>query len=125
MREALVDFRDAVLQKLSLKFRCILVGHDLVIITVDDQRRHGDGLEVVGLLGLRAGLDTIIMRNGRPEGGGARISAWTADRIDPADRERFVEITEAGLTDLHEGNFARCQVRLTEFAAWRKVWEAR
>lgn len=55
----------------------------------------------------------------------ARIGAWAADRIDPADRERFVEITEAELTGLHEGNFARYQVRPTEFAAWRKVWEAR
>lgn len=52
------------------------------------------------------------------------IAAWVGDRIDPADRERFVEIIEAELTGLHEGNFARYQIRPSEFAAWRKVWDA-
>lgn len=53
-----------------------------------------------------------------------RIATWAAERIDPADRERFVEITEAELIGLHEGNFARYQIRPSEFSAWRKVWEA-
>nr|WP_275593259.1 Fic family protein [Rhizobium gallicum] len=55
----------------------------------------------------------------------ARIAAWAADRIDPADSGRFVEVTEAELMGLHEGNFARYQIRPSEFAAWRKVWEAK
>ncbi|OWK24199.1 hypothetical protein AJ87_23350 [Rhizobium yanglingense] len=55
----------------------------------------------------------------------ARIATWAADRIDPADSGRFVEVTEAELTGLHEGNFARYQIRPSEFAAWRKVWEAK
>jgi hypothetical protein len=31
----------------------------------------------------------------------ARINAWAVDRIDLADRERFIEVTEAELTNLH------------------------
>jgi hypothetical protein len=31
---------------------------------------------------------------------------------------------EAELASLHEGNFARYQIRPSEFAAWRRVWEA-
>lgn len=45
--------------------------------------------------------------------------------ISDADSGRFVEVTEAELTGLHEGNFARYQIRPSEFAAWRKVWEAK
>lgn len=67
--------------------------------------------------------DVLRAKAGRKEVS-TRIAAWAADRIDPADRERFVEITEAELTGLHEGNFARYQVRPSEFAAWREVWEA-
>lgn len=68
--------------------------------------------------------DLIRGRTGRKEAV-AGIAAWAAERVDPADRGRFVEITEAELAGLHEGNFARYQIRPSEFAAWRKVWEAR
>ena len=36
-----------------------------------------------------------------------------------AERERFREIAESELLGLHEGNFARYQIRPSEFAAWR------
>jgi hypothetical protein len=51
--------------------------------------------------------------------------AWSKKEIDPGDRERFVEIAEAELIGLHEGNYARYRIRPSEFAAWRQVWEAR
>jgi len=37
-------------------------GHDLVIITTDDQGRNVAALEVVGLLGLGEGLDAVVGR---------------------------------------------------------------
>jgi hypothetical protein len=55
----------------------------------------------------------------------AHIADWAAERINSADRERFVEIAEAELTGLHEGNFARYRIRPSEFSAWREVWEAK
>jgi hypothetical protein len=55
----------------------------------------------------------------------ARVAAWSNREIDSGDRERFAEIVEAELIGLHEGNFARYQIRPSEFAAWRQVWEAR
>jgi hypothetical protein len=55
----------------------------------------------------------------------ARIAAWSKKEISPDDRQRFVEIVEAELTSLHEGNFARYRIRPSEFAAWRQVWDAR
>jgi len=39
-----------------------------------------------------------------------------------ADQEKFVEVAETELLSLHEGNFARYQIRPTEFAAWRAQW---
>jgi len=37
----------------------------------------------------------------------------------------FREIAEDELLALHEGNFARYQVRPSEFQAWQQVWEAK
>ncbi|WP_420963909.1 Fic family protein [Brucella sp. IR073] len=55
----------------------------------------------------------------------AHIADWATERINSADRERFVEIAEAELTGLHEGNFARYRIRPSEFSGWREVWEAK
>jgi hypothetical protein len=53
----------------------------------------------------------------------AHLSAWTLEHIDPKERERFRETAERELLSLHEGNFARYQVRPSEFAAWQEVWD--
>ena len=53
------------------------------------------------------------------------LSQWTEQNIAPDDRERFREMVEAELLGLHEGNFARYQIRPTEFAAWQAVWAAK
>jgi hypothetical protein len=53
----------------------------------------------------------------------ARIAAWSQKEIDLKDRRRFIELAEAELTNLHEGNFARYRIRPAEFAAWWQVWE--
>ena len=52
----------------------------------------------------------------------ARVGTWTAEHIEPEERERFREIAETELLSLHEGNFARYQIRPSEFATWREVW---
>jgi hypothetical protein len=52
----------------------------------------------------------------------AHISSWAADHIDALDRERFREIAEGELLGLHEGNFARYQIRPAEFRAWQLTW---
>ncbi|MEQ1715524.1 MAG: hypothetical protein ABL907_06005, partial [Hyphomicrobium sp.] len=49
----------------------------------------------------------------------AHIAAWIAENIDPADRPQFRETAESELLSLHEGNFARYQIRPSEFEAWR------
>jgi DNA-binding HxlR family transcriptional regulator len=50
------------------------------------------------------------------------IAAWTKKNITEDERPRFQELAETELINLHEGNFARYQVRPTEFKAWQEVW---
>ena len=65
----------------------------------------------------------------------AKLQRWQAklpkhrtrpEPIVPADDvDRFVAITIAELKQLHEGNIARYQLRLSEFAAWKKTLDQR
>lgn len=52
----------------------------------------------------------------------AHVAAWAAENIDAPERARFREVAESELLALHEGNFARYQIRPSEFAAWQQVW---
>jgi Fic family protein len=52
----------------------------------------------------------------------AHVRTWTREHIDEQERDRFQEIAERELLGLHEGNFARYQIRPSEFTAWRESW---
>ena len=52
----------------------------------------------------------------------AHIRGWADNNLAPDERERFREMAESELLDLHEGNYARYAVRPAEFAAWQQVW---
>ena len=54
----------------------------------------------------------------------AYVAAWVENNhIPDADREKFRDMAEAELVSLHEGNFARYQIRPSEFEAWQQVWK--
>ena len=53
----------------------------------------------------------------------AFITAWVEKNgITEAEREKFRDMAESELVSLHEGNFARYQIRPSEFEAWQQVW---
>jgi len=52
----------------------------------------------------------------------ARILDWSQKNVEPAERAQFREVAESELLGLHEGNFARYQLRPAEFHAWQKAW---
>jgi hypothetical protein len=52
----------------------------------------------------------------------AHVAAWAQEHIDPPDRDRFREVTEDELLSLHEGNFARYQIKPSDFKEWQQVW---
>src|SRR3984957_16315631 len=54
------------------------------------------------------------------------IVAWVEKNgIPEAEQEKFRDMAESELVSLHEGNFARYQIRPSEFEAWQKVWGER
>jgi hypothetical protein len=53
----------------------------------------------------------------------AHLRNWTQKHVDAEEREQFQETAESELLSLHEGNFARYQIRPSEFEAWREVWK--
>jgi hypothetical protein len=56
----------------------------------------------------------------------ASITAWVEKNgIAEAEREKFRDMAESELVGLHEGNFARYQIRPSEFEAWQQVWGER
>jgi hypothetical protein len=55
----------------------------------------------------------------------AHIAQWAEKNITAGERERFREMAEAELLNLHGGNFARYLIRPSEFAAWEVVWRPR
>ncbi len=74
---------------------------------------------------IRALIADLVRARVARKDAAARIAGWSKKEFDPDDRQRFVEVVEAELTSLHEGNFARYRIRPSEFAAWRQVWDAR
>jgi Fic family protein len=53
------------------------------------------------------------------------IAGWADENIAVDERERFRELAESEILNLHEGNFARYQIRPSEFADWQAVWQPR
>jgi hypothetical protein len=45
-----------------------------------------------------------------------------AMKLPTHDQEKFTESVETELLSLHEGNFARYQIRPSEFKSWKSMW---
>lgn len=74
---------------------------------------------------LRQLMGEVVRRKMDRKGAAAYIANWVKDRITSNDRQTFRETAESDLLGLHEGNFARLQVRPSEFAAWQVAWEGK
>jgi Fic family protein len=51
------------------------------------------------------------------------VGEWVNNNVEADDRALFREMVESDLLALHEGNFARLQVRPSEFKVWQIAWE--
>tara|TARA_E500000318_G_C3564436_1_gene215006 strand:- start:1073 stop:2473 length:1401 start_codon:yes stop_codon:yes gene_type:complete len=75
----------------------------------------------------RAALRTLIseiVRGGMSrKDATAHIAFWSKENVNAADQELFREIAENDLLSLHEGNYARYQIRPSEFTAWQAAWK--
>jgi hypothetical protein len=59
--ESLVGLQRPVLHELRGQRPGVGVGDDLVVVTVHDEDRHGDLLEVLGEIGLGEGDDAVVV----------------------------------------------------------------
>ena len=66
--------------------------------------------------------EVVRGRLGRKEAA-AFIGDWVNKNVAEDKRDTFREMVESDLLSLHEGNFARLQIRPSEFKAWQVVWE--
>ncbi|HXZ01446.1 MAG TPA: Fic family protein [Stellaceae bacterium] len=71
---------------------------------------------------LREIIAEVVRRRMGRQAALAHIAAWTRDNIAAGDRDRFRDIAETELLGLHEGNFARYQIRPAEFREWQLAW---
>lgn len=78
--------------------------------------RHRDALRTV--------IQEIVRNRMGRKASFAFISAWAADRLQKDDQDRFREIAESEILGLHEGNYARYQLKPSEFSDWREAWTA-
>jgi hypothetical protein len=75
---------------------------------------------------LRQIIGEVIRGRMDKKAAAAFITAWVEKNgIAETEREKFRDMTESELVSLHEGNFARYQIRPSEFEAWQQVWGER
>jgi len=72
---------------------------------------------------LRSLIGDIIRANLGRKNAAGQIASFAEAKIETIDREAFIEIAETELSGLHTGNFARYQVRPSEFEAWQRAWD--
>ncbi|WP_413837240.1 Fic family protein [Desulfobacula sp.] len=53
------------------------------------------------------------------------IKQHAIEKIELKERERFVEVVETELINLHDGNIARYRLRPTEYETWKITWTAK
>ncbi len=71
---------------------------------------------------LRTVIGEIIRMAADRPASAEHLQVWASRHLPREVQAQFIEVAEAEIVSLHEGNFARYQVRPSEFAAWRKRW---
>lgn len=68
-------------------------------------------------------IKTVVIGRMHKQQATAYIRKVAEERLDQADKPRFVEVAEMELMSLHEGNMARYRIRPSQYAVWRKSWK--
>ena len=72
---------------------------------------------------LRQLVGDVVRRRMDRKQASAYIADWVKSNIAADEQAGFREMAESDLLSLHEGNFARLQVRPSEFTAWQVAWD--
>ncbi|MDU9006901.1 Fic family protein [Sedimentitalea todarodis] len=71
---------------------------------------------------IREAVTSIILGKISRRDASETIRSYASEHVSESDRDNFVQVVEEEILGLHEGNFARYQVRLSEFAEWQDKW---
>jgi Fic family protein len=71
---------------------------------------------------LREIVRTVVRERLDKRAAFARIAVWAGRTMEAEEQDRFREVAENEVLGLHEGNFARYQIRPSQFEAWRDAW---
>jgi Fic family protein len=67
-------------------------------------------------------LITQLVKDALPKNIAIGLIKVKAIQLPDEDQSKFVEAVEMELLHLHEGNFARYQIRPSEFRKWQEIW---
>lgn len=73
-------------------------------------------------VGLRQIVNEIVRAQMDKKSALTRIAEWAKNSIGPDEQETFREVVKNELLGLHEGNFARYQIKPSEFETRWKIW---
>jgi hypothetical protein len=72
---------------------------------------------------LRDLVREVVLSSLNRKAAAERIKGFSTERVDERERQAFSEAAETELLGLHEGNFARYQIRPSDFGNWKKGWD--
>src|SRR5439155_24342314 len=61
VRQQVIDLQGAVLQKLRRQRGRVGDGYNLIVTAMQNERGHGDALQILGEVGFRERLDAVVM----------------------------------------------------------------
>lgn len=67
-------------------------------------------------------VQTIVLERQNKKTAFKHIAKWAEKNIEQEDRQQFRETVENEVLNLHAGNFARYQIKPSQFLAWQDVW---
>ena len=68
---------------------------------------------------LREIVKRIVLEQVNKKSAFHQIATWARKNIEASEREQFKEVAEIEVLGLHEGNFARFQIKPSQFKAWQ------
>jgi len=68
-------------------------------------------------------INAVVIGRMHKQQATAHIRKLAEEKLNQADRLRFLEVVETELMSLHEGNIARYRIKPSEYANWQKNWK--
>lgn len=68
-------------------------------------------------------VSDVVVNNKSKPAADLDIKEYAVIKVLKEDRDRFIEVTQTELMNLHEGNIARYKIRPSQFQSWYQCWQ--